>query len=360
MEVDSGSILDRLGPARRYADPEGSLDGRLLAARGALPLAPPQIAQVLFALTLDPDPGVKERARQSLESLPDPIVEATLSADVHPALLHWLAERFREKGACVERIALNSAAADETLCLLATLPYPRVVDILANNQTRLLRCPALLDALGENSLTGQSTIDRILQFLNVERGIPGAAGASRGSQAAEQLVRSDPPEAAAAPDLADLPPELLEESQAPATEAEEDERSRNLWSLIQDMSVVQKIKLAHFGNGEARGLLVRDRNKLVATAAIRSPKITEAEVTGFVKSRSVCDEVIRLIANSREWTRSYAIQLALCSNPKTPVQSAIKFLNYLTDRDLTQLVRSRDVPGPISVQARRILSRKGK
>ena len=60
---------------------------------------------------------------------------------------------------------------------------------------------------------------------------------------------------------------------------------------------MQKIKLARMGNKEARGLLVRDRNKLVATAAIRSPKMTENEVESFAKARNVSDEVLRIIAS---------------------------------------------------------------
>ena len=91
-----------------------------------------------------------------------------------------------------------------------------------------------------------------------------------------------------------------------------------------------------------------------------SPKLTENEVSGYCKSRNICDEVLRIIANSREWTRSYPIKLALATNPKTPVSAAIKFINYLTDRDLKTIMKSRDVPAPISQQARRILARKGK
>ena len=48
------------------------------------------------------------------------------------------------------------------------------------------------------------------------------------------------------------------------------------------------------------------------------------------------------------------------TNPKTPLSAAIKFVNYLTDRDLREIMRSRDVPGQIAMQARRILNRKGK
>ena len=84
------------------------------------------------------------------------------------------------------------------------------------------------------------------------------------------------------------------------------------------MTVFQKIKLARMGNKEARGLLVRDRNKIVATAAVRSPKITENEVAGFAKARNVSDEVMRIIARNREWTRNYKVKLALATNPKCP------------------------------------------
>ena len=50
---------------------------------------------------------------------------------------------------------------------------------------------------------------------------------------------------------------------------------------IGKMSIMEKMKLARFGNTDARSLLVRDRNKLVAAAAIRNPKITDSEVEGY-------------------------------------------------------------------------------
>jgi hypothetical protein len=64
----------------------------------------------------------------------------------------------------------STRASDETCTFLATLPHSRVVEILAQNQVRLLRCSSLVEALGENPLTGMATIDRILHFLGVERG----------------------------------------------------------------------------------------------------------------------------------------------------------------------------------------------
>ena len=58
------------------------------------------------------------------------------------------------------------------------------------------------------------------------------------------------------------------------------------------MSIIEKVKLARLGNVDARSLLVRDRNKLVAAAAIRNPKITDSEIEGFARARNLCDEVM--------------------------------------------------------------------
>ena len=334
-----------------------------MAASGALPLPPPQVSVVLFALSFDGAVEVKDRALQSLQELPDRVLDAALSEDLPPALLAWFADRFREDGPRVEQLALNPATSDQTITDLATLPFADVVDIIANNQLRLLRCPAIIDALGNNRLTGASTIDRILDFLGLRE------------ETEEEEPLEPAPEPASDPNLdavealdlhstEDLPPELLGDSEdpntGPAEEAADDERTKTMYALVQDMTVVQKIKLARFGSGEARGILVRDSNKIVASAAIRSPKVKENEVISMVRSRSICDEVMRIIVANRDWTKSYTVQLALAKNPKVPIRAAMKFLNHLSDRDLKLIMRSRDVSGAISTQARRILAKKGK
>ena len=117
----------------------------------------------------DPDAEVKARARESLETLPAAVCDAVLSGETHPALLSYLAQAFRDDSAKLERIALNPATDDRTFVFLAGLPHKRVVEIVANNQARMLRCPDIVEALGENPLTGRSTIDRILSFLGIEK-----------------------------------------------------------------------------------------------------------------------------------------------------------------------------------------------
>jgi hypothetical protein len=363
----TGKIQLVLSPqAERYVRRDAPVEVRRMAARGALPLAPVELATVLFALLHDPDDEVKIEAERSLGALPETVLVPVLEGRTHPAILSWYAQRLRDRADACERIALNPSASDATVAFLATLPHRRVVDVIANNQLRMLRAPEIVDALGDNPLTGRATIDRILSFLgfarpSAESPEPGdeLAGASTAPARPEDLSDAQA-EAVLRSILGDDAGEFAEELVVEQPEAKAADPGGNLYALIQGMSVFQKVKLARMGNKEARGLLVRDRNKIVASAAVRSPKITENEVVAFAKMRNVCDEVLRAIAANRDWTRSYAVKLALATNPKTPPPTAVKFLNYLQERDLYHVMKSKDVPSAISTHARRILSKKGK
>jgi hypothetical protein len=349
--------------AEKYVRRDAPVEVRRLAAAGALPLEPIELATVLYALVHDPDLEVKTRARESLERLPEAVASGVLSGDAHPALLRWLAEAWRDHADRMEKLALNPATDDRTYVLLAGMPHRRVVEIVANNQTRLLRHSEIVEALGNNPLTGRATIDRILSFLGMER--PAAEVAEEGGGTAPPVAPEALTDESALAALRELlgddasafAPELIEEL---AEEELDEEKQGNLFALVQKMNVMQKIKLARMGNKEARGLLIRDRNKIVASAAIRSPKLSAQEVEGFAKARNVSDEVLRIISNNRDWTRSYGVKLALATNPKCPVPTAMKFANYLQERDLRGLMKSKDVPTPIATHARRLLSKKGK
>jgi hypothetical protein len=348
--------------AQRYARRDAPLEARLMAARGALPLPPLELASVLFALLHDPEAEVKATAAASLESLPESVLGPVLAGPAHPALLSHLATVFREHEGRLERIALNPATDDSTIARIAASPFKRVVEIVAGNQERMLRCPEIVDALGANPLTGRAVIDRILGFLGV-----GQTAAADEDETWEQRPQAEISQAAAeaalravlGEELAFAARRLTDESGSVALEGD-DPSASSLYALIQQMTVFQKIKLARLGNKEARSLLVRDRNRIVASAAITSPKITDNEVISIAQSRSVADEVLRAIAHNRLWTRSYKVKLSLVMNPKCPQPTAMKFVNYLQDNDLRAIMRSKDVNANVATHARRILTKKGK
>jgi len=324
-----------------------------MAARGALPLEPIELATVLFVLANDPDAEVKDTAHKSLESLPDQVLAPVLSGPAHPAVLSHFAQIHKESEPNCEAIALNPAADDETIAWLATLPHRRVVDIISQNQERMLRNEAIVDALGANPLTGRAVIERILSFLGLEE--------RETTEDDDETLDETEAEAAVLELLGEDMGDIAKILAAEGGDAIEDEQLEgSLYAAVQRMTVMQKIKLSRLGGKEARALLIKDRNRIVSASVLGSPKLTEMEVVGFAQSRSIGDELLRIISNNREWTKNYQIKLALSSNPKTPTPQAIKFLNYLQDKDLRSLMKSKDVPSNVSTHARRILTKKGK
>ena len=73
-------------------------------------------------------------------------------------------------------------------------------------------------------------------------------------------------------------PTQEEESTATAEEEPEEEEGakKTLVQIVNAMTPAQKICLAMKGNREARSILIRDSNKLVCTAVIRSPRSPSA------------------------------------------------------------------------------------
>jgi hypothetical protein len=130
---------------------------------------------------------------------------------------------------------------------------------------------------------------------------------------------------------------------------------RTLYAQILAMTIGQKIKLALRGNKDARSILIRDVNKLIRRFVLQNPRITDGEVLTISRNRTADEELIRVIADKREWIRNYQIRHALVQNPKTPVAIALKHVATLEERDVRMLSRSKHVPQAVAAQCRRII-----
>ena len=157
------------------------------------------------------------------------------------------------------------------------------------------------------------------------------------------------------PIAADVPPS--EEPAAPAGEepdADADEkRKASVTQKIASMTVAQRMSLAMKGSREERSILIRDPNKLVSTAVLSSPKMTESEIESIAKMANVSEEILRILGNNRAWVKNYNVMLALVRNPKSPVAMAMNFLPRLNDKDLRQLSTNRNVAEILRVTARK-------
>ena len=116
--------------------------------------------------------------------------------------------------------------------------------------------------------------------------------------------------------------------------------------------------LALKGTREMRSVLIRDTNRQVTQGVLQSPKLTIGEVETFAAMRSISDDVIRQIGNSKEWTRSYVVVQNLVKNPKTPPMISQRLMFRLQARDLMMLTRDRGIPEAVRRNAQRLLNQR--
>jgi hypothetical protein len=150
-----------------------------------------------------------------------------------------------------------------------------------------------------------------------------------------------------------VPQDLVTEREPPSSGTDQPDRA--LWLRIRAMTVGQKVKLAFNGNKDARTILLRDTNKIIPRFVLQNPRITEEEILMLARDRNADDEILRQIAESREWTRVYAVRAALVENARTPLPKALTLLQTLGERDIGRLAKSKHVSNAIAVQARRLL-----
>jgi hypothetical protein len=135
-------------------------------------------------------------------------------------------------------------------------------------------------------------------------------------------------------------------------EAEAEEKTKALTAL----SIAAKVRAATLGNAFSRAVLIRDSNKQVAMACIRSPGVTDSEALRYASNRALDDDVIRHIANNRQWLRLYGVKVALVNNPKCPVGVSMRLLPHLSVRDLKNLARSKGIPSALATAAKQMLT----
>jgi len=134
---------------------------------------------------------------------------------------------------------------------------------------------------------------------------------------------------------------------------EENEDRDTATQRLAKMSFSERLKAAMKGSREMRSILIRDPNKMIASAVLSSPKLAEPEVESFAKMANVSEDVLRTIASNRAWMKNYGIVHSLTKNPKTPLGMSLNLMPRLNDRDLAQLSVDRNVPEPLRIAARK-------
>ena len=137
-----------------------------------------------------------------------------------------------------------------------------------------------------------------------------------------------------------------------------EKRKGSSMEKIAAMNPGQRLALAMRGTREERGILIRDSNKIVSTAVLSSPKVTQSEVEAIAKMGNVSEDILRIIGNTRAWVKSYGVVAALTRNSKTPVAVSLNLLSRLHEGDLKKLASDRNVPDAVRKAARQKIAPK--
>ena len=350
----------------------GATPAKLMAVRGMAPVRPAELLVAIYQLSFDAEPAVRTAAEAAPASFPDNVINPPLGEALPAPLLHFFAARLPDqRTAALERILYNPATADETFVMLAGRLDESLLEIVSQNEVRLLRCPAIVETLFFNKRARMSSVNRAVELCarNGVRldGIPAfdeiVSAIRQDPEATDGAVTDGRFHAAlTAAEAASVSNEAPGQNQELFDEempAEEKQRSVGMSFIKFDhLKIFEKIRLATVGNAYCRKMLIRDANKLVAMTVIRSPQITSMEIQRIASSTNVCDDVIRYIANSRDCSKDYAVKLALVSNPKCPLGSSLRFLAYLHPGDLRNIARSRNIPGALATAAKKLLQQR--
>lgn len=377
----------------------------LAAARGMLPLPQIDLLEALVFLAKSSDGEIAATANKTLDNQDtSALVDLLENAEVATTILAHFAAKQGLPEHLYEVVLANPKTPDT-----AVLQFSRqtqngsLLELVALNQQRLIRTPAIIDAILNNSFrtveADRRASETKREFFEKERGAQQIANELRaqGKDAAAEFIENaefadtlDNPDSLSVEDalfiakfieipdsevddswlsleyIEEFYEETPEEREAIVNKIlgdirleEDDEISGERISAISrilKMTMKDRVKLAMKGDREARNILIRDPNRIVAQAVVQNPRITEQEVEKIAAMRTVPNDVLRQIAINRTWARNYLIMLNLARNPRTPIGNVVTILTRLQLRDLQALVKDRNVPEAVRKQSLRLVS----
>ncbi|HEY6147586.1 MAG TPA: hypothetical protein VIZ69_07800, partial [Thermoanaerobaculia bacterium] len=250
---------------------------------------------------------------------------------------------------------------DGTLDRLARTVSGAPQEALIINQVRLLRTPALIDALFLNPTLTPDGRRRLLEvreefFEKEER--RRETERTQEEDAVDPEIAQEVAEALAAAEAEEV--RIKGRRKQPNPDLEKSLTTGAAYKRISTMTVSQKIKLAYSGGKEERRILMGDANKLIGAAVLKSRGLTVNEVESYCSMRHLDEDIFRKIAESREWMRRPAIVLALVKNPKVNISVTLPLIKRLNERDLKQIMRDTNLPEGIRIAARKLFTARRK
>jgi hypothetical protein len=310
VETLSPEIVEDLRRGR------GTYERKIAVCASGAHLLAADRAEILAILAVDTDETIAERAKEAILALPiEYFLEALQRQQALEPLFDFAARNLAVKPAVCNALIDNKACDGDHLAPAARHFSTSNVQTLMDDLDRVSASPALAVAL-VNTTSVTSEQKHLLHELLSDAHIDEAV-------LAEAVAEAEPDAA----------------------------RRQTLLQRLAKMTVAQRVQFAIKGGSEARRTLIRDSNKVVQRAVLQSPRLTDQEVEAFAAMTSLTDEILRLIANNRNFRKNYTVVRNLLNNPKTPLDVTLHILPMINQIDLKRLCTNKNVPETLRTTA---------
>lgn len=342
------------------------------AAKGALAVPADEMIEILVYLAGHAIFG--EQARMTLASWDERSAMAVASnpatpwevleymiapANLQPRLIPTLLENPTVREVRIQDLA-QTASRELVDMMLASARVRKSKDILhalgtnhhlSDHEAEQLK--AALIALGEETAefeAFQDSMEGEKTQYEIEHAAEIAAEEGKAFELVGSILEDDEIIAAAAqagmaPAAAADAPMSEEEKLKKMREAESKSRDRqSTLQKISKLKVGDRVQLAMKGSKDERFILIRDGSKVVSSAVLQSPKLSDVEVETFAGMKNVQESVLRDIARSKKFVKNYSVIRALVNNPRCPLDIGLTLLNHLLVNDLKTLSMNKNVP----------------
>ncbi len=328
-------------------------------SRGLISIPPHELVPILIYLLHDENEEIRRNAERTISKIPlevwtDALLKISSEKVLREIYIHI-------KSSFVKRnLIKNPNTPPDILREIAKDNDQEVLKSLSANTTLLQRYPDVAGELIKNPNLDLPTREYIRELVGISEKKEEAVEKYVPSEEEKELLKK----VSLPKDVIELlQGESLEEIPIPKEflmEEEEtsEEKREKMAKIISTSTASKKIKLAIVGNSEVRKMLMRDSNKLIAITALKSPKTREGDVEELVRSRSIHEDILAEIGNTRIWLRNYKIRLSLVQNPKTPLYISSKLLHTLSERDIKAISKDKNVPSSLASMAKGILKKK--
>jgi protein-disulfide isomerase-like protein with CxxC motif len=306
------------------------------AARGALSLPAAEMLEILVLLATHPLYG--EAAQLTLAGWDEAAALGVVAdPEAPPAVLDYLSSPANLRPKLLPELLENRALPRARLLELANSLSPTCLPVLAGSD-RVCSCPEVVQALlarpdladvdrerlqlalspsaaeipdaedsGTEAPPGEASQQDLLEPALSEYLRTHAEEISSETGKPFHLIDATPEERA---EIASVESEPVSKgvslaaaaAKAMSLAASENRDRTTPVQKIARMTVGERVQLAYRGSHDERFILIRDGARVVSTAVMESPKLTEAEVETFASLKSISEYVLRIIGTKRKYT----------------------------------------------------------